>query len=397
MAKIGLGIGKRPQVNIPLSIIELDNNNPRLADEYKGSSELTILRVLYEEFDLEDIGFSMVENGYFEEEPIVVVSKGFPKSFKWDEKDIEKTQKEIEKLISSGKDIKFIVVEGNRRIATAKLLVDNEIRKKIKIEEDDFPTPKNKKIEDDLRVIPAIIYKDRNEVSPYLGVTHISRKLRWEAYAKAIYIAKRIEDEKRKGKSIEKSINYVKQNIGDRSDTIIKQYMSYKIFKQVEKELDFDTHPIKLRFSLIWELLSKPPIRDFIGVSSYKEAKLDKDLVSPRKLGNLKNLLTWVFGNGKDKPPIVTDSRLIGKKLAPILANSHSTENLLKFESLEGAYEKSGGDKEFLKKRIDIAINYINAALSVAYKYKNNPEMIIKVNELKKAFDELYNTISTKK
>src|SRR3989338_1507399 len=110
MPKKILGKGaKRPLVNLPLNVIELDSNNPRLADEHLGSNELTVLRVLYEEFDLEEIGFSMAENGYFDEEPIVVVPKNLPKSIKLDETDVEKTQKEIENLIKNESGIKFIV------------------------------------------------------------------------------------------------------------------------------------------------------------------------------------------------------------------------------------------------------------------------------------------------
>ncbi|MFH1227398.1 MAG: hypothetical protein V1701_05795 [Planctomycetota bacterium] len=44
MAKELLEIeGKKPQVDIPLNNLELDNENPRLAEDYKGASQFAII------------------------------------------------------------------------------------------------------------------------------------------------------------------------------------------------------------------------------------------------------------------------------------------------------------------------------------------------------------------
>ncbi len=389
------GIGrKRPQVDIPLSCLELDTENPRLAEEHQGGTQLDILKVLYAEFDLEDIGYSMAENGYFDEEPIVVIPKNLPKSFKWDD-DVNKLQADLEKLMSSNKDLKFIVIEGNRRIATAKLLTDEELRGRAKIG-DDFPKPKSREVEDDLKIIPSIIYKDKKDISPYLGVRHITGVLKWEAYAKAKYIASRIEEEKSKGKNIEKSIQDVQQKVGDRTDVIKKQYMYYKIFEQAKDDLELDTKEIIDRFSLITVAVNSPAIRDFIGVASYKEAKFNAPLVPKNKLKKLEILLTWIYGNGKDKTPILTDSRKITSDLAPVLADKEATEYLLTYGNLAEAYERSGGDKEFVKKKIATAKRAVTNALQSAYKYKNDKEIMVLLEELEKAVEELKKAVTKK-
>lgn len=389
------GIGrKRPQVDIPLSCLELDTENPRLAEEHQGGTQLDILKVLYGEFDLEDIGYSMAENGYFDEEPIVVIPKNLPKSFKWDD-DVNKLQADLEKLMSNNKDLKFIVIEGNRRIATAKLLTDEELRDRIKVG-DDFPKPKSREVKDDLEIIPSIIYKDRKDISPYLGVRHITGVLKWEAYAKAKYIASRIEEEKSKGKNIEKSIQEVQQKVGDRTDVIKKQYMYYKIFEQAKDDLEFDTKEIIDRFSLITVAVNSPSIREFIGVPPYKEAKFNVPLVPKNKLKKLEILLTWIYGNGKDKVPILTDSRKITSDLAPVLADKEATEYLLTYGNLAEAYERSGGDKEFVKKKIATAKRAVTNALQSAYKYKNDKEIMALLEELEKAVEELRKAVTKK-
>jgi len=383
---------KKPQIDISLENLDLDNKNPRLAEEHKGGTQLDILNVLYDEFDLEEIAYSMAENGYFDEEPIVVIPKKLPQAFKWSD-DTNKMQEDLDNLIKQDKNMRFIVIEGNRRIATAKLLTDKALRDKIKIKRDDFPTPK-KTAAEDLMVIPAIFYRFREGISPYLGVRHITGVLRWEAYAKAKYIAARIEEKRRKGKNIEESIGEVQRKVGDRTDVIKRQYMFYKVFEQARDDIDFNTDAIVDRFSLITVALNSPSIRKFIGVPSYKEAKFNKPLVPNNKLRNFETLLTWIFGKGKGTPPILTDSRKITSHLAPILADKDATEFLLKYgNNIVEAYERSGGEKEFVKKKFRTAQRAIENALQYAYKYKKDKEVIGLVNDLIKGAEELKKSI----
>jgi hypothetical protein len=386
--KISLIGRKRPQIDISLANIELDNKNPRLAEEHKGGTQFDILKVLYDEFDLEELAYSMVENGYFEEEPIVVIPQNLPKTFKWDE-DVELLEKNLQELVASNKNIKFVVIEGNRRMASAKLLIEKELRDRLKIRTDDFPKIKDETVKSGLKLIPSIVYKDRRDISPYLGVRHITGVLKWEAYAKARYIAARIEDEIRKGRSVESSIQEVQRKVADRSDLIKKQYMAYKVFEQARDDISFDVDAIINRFSLITVALSHPSIREFIGVASYKEVKFNKPLVPKIKLEKLDILFTWIFGKGKDKPPILTDSRKIQGQLSYILADKDSTEYLLKYGNLEEAYERSGGEREFIKKKINTANRAVANALQYAYKYKGDKEIMTLLKELIAAVEEL--------
>src|SRR5436309_1990830 len=127
---------KRPQLDIPINQLELDSENPRLAQEFRGASQLELLKILFHQFNLEEIAYSMAENGYFDEEPIVVVPIKLPKKYKSTEfETVENYETALSRIISHG-EIKFTVVEGNRRVASAKLLVDEELRQKLKIAED---------------------------------------------------------------------------------------------------------------------------------------------------------------------------------------------------------------------------------------------------------------------
>lgn len=369
MSKNIAGLGrKRPQLNIPIELLDLDPENPRLAMESQGSSQLDLMQILYDQFDVEELAYSMAENGYFDEEPIVVVPQKMPKDFKYST-DIEQQQKDIQDLISKGK-IRFTVVEGNRRTATLKLLLDSDLRKKVKVS-DDFPKAATTKVESDLKIIPSIFYPNRDDITAYLGIRHIAGLLKWEAYAKAVFLANRIEEGIKKKKSVEDSIKEVQRQTADRSDVIKKQYLCYKVLKEAEDDLSFDITNIKNRFSLITVALNSPSIREFVGVDSYKSVNFSKRVVAKSKLEHLEKLLTWIYGNGKDKSAILTDSRKITSRLAPILSDSEATEYLLKYENLEDAYRRIGGNDEMLKRQIWKAQRALKVANNSLIKSKN--------------------------
>jgi len=390
MAKVVAGLGrKRPQLNVPVKLLRLDPLNPRLAKEESESSELELLTKLYNDFDVEDLAYSMAANGYFDEEPIVVIPDKLPKDFEL-HSDVEKQQKQLQDLVD-GEKIRFIVVEGNRRTATLKLLTDKDLRSKVKVN-DAFPKASGKAL-DDLMIIPAIVYPDRTNISAYLGVRHIAGLLKWEAYAKAVFLASRIDEGVNEGKSVEESIQEVRRQTADRSDVIKKQYLCYKILKEAEEDLSFDTEEMRNRFSLITVALNSPSIREFVGVKPYKEVDFSKRVVPLKKLEKLDLLLGWIYGNGQDRQPILTDSRKITSRLAPILADEDSTEYLIKYGTLEEAYERSGGEKIFLMKKLNDGEKNLRHALTIAYKFKTK-DVIDRVDEIISVGDELKKMVS---
>ena len=105
-------------------------------------------------------------------------------------------------------------------------------------------------------------------------------------------------------------------------------------------------------------------------MKSYKEVDFSKRILPINKVENLNRLLVWIYGDGRNKSPILTDSRKITSRLSPILADEDATEYLIKYENLEDAYERSGGEKKFLIKKLNDAIKNLRNALSIAYKYK---------------------------
>ena len=376
---------RRPQLDIKIELIEVDKKNPRLVPYLENpddASQFDLITVLYENFDTEVVAMSLVENGYFDEEPIIVVPNKIPASFAFsDYPNPDDLAKALRGLIDK-KEISFTVVEGNRRTSAIKLITDLSLRKDLGIEKF-YPKTENESIITDISNIPCIIYEKREDVSSYLGVRHIAGLLKWEAFAQAAYTASVIEQELKKGLSIAESIKQVQKVVGDRSDKLRKQYITYKLFLEARDNLEFNVRPVINKFSLLTVAYNSPSIREYLGVEAYSKVDLDSDLIISKKTDNFKNILTWIYGNiDTNEQPVLTDSRKITNTLSHVVTKPEAVEYLLKYKDLDGAYERTNGERVYLSKKMTDASRAMQESLKFAYKYKNDEELLSQVSEL---------------
>ena len=145
-------------VRLPFDELLLDDENPRLPERLHGQPQSEILRYLYEQGALEELAYSYRDNGFFPQEPLLVV-----------ERDEEDT---------------YTVVEGNRRLAALKILHGCS-------EADDIGFPGielSAERLDSLREIPCVPIADRNQIHAYVGFRHIGGLKTWPPEAKARYL-----------------------------------------------------------------------------------------------------------------------------------------------------------------------------------------------------------------
>lgn len=378
--------GKRPQIEIPIERIFLDVENPRLVQYTDGLKSITqddLIQILFDNFDTETVALSLSKNGYFDEEPIIVIPNNFPPDINLSEMNYMDSTNALQALIVNNPEVNFTVIEGNRRLSSIKLLTDELLRKKLNIEKY-YPTPDTLEVRKDISIIPCIVYNNRDEINDYLGVRHISGLLKWEAFAKAAYIASTIKKEIEKGKSSIDAIKSVQNTVGDRSDVLKKQYVLYKLFQEAKSDLDeFDTKPIVFKFSLLNVMYNSPSIREYIGVKGYNDVDFDNRVVPVENIEKLQQVLTWIYGNEvTGERPILTDSRLITSHLSHIVRSQEAISYLTKYRDIEGAYERTNGEKEFLLKNLTKAFRTIQESLGFAYKFKEDVEILEKVREV---------------
>ncbi|MCJ8152653.1 hypothetical protein MKJ01_02610 [Chryseobacterium sp. SSA4.19] len=370
------GIGrKRPLINVYYENLLLDPENPRLPQDVQGKSQKDVIYALYKLFDIEELAYSMTENGYFDEEPLVAIPEQLPVEFidfSYDQ--LKENAKYIEFI--QNPSTKFIVLEGNRRLSTIKLLLDNNLKNEFKIRT--FPIAEQH-IVDDIQSIPVIIYPKRSEVLPYLGVRHISGIKKWEPYAKARYVANMVKE----GFTIDE----IQKQVGDRSNSARKIYLSYQLIETIKDEFDLDTSKAENLFSYLLLATGQGAVKEFIGLDKRLQNVDLNNPIPSDKLDNLKDLFSWMFGED-GKLPVIQESRDITAKLAPVLRKEHAVNILRETRNLEDAYDMSDGEDELLKNNL----SKVNRLLSISLGLfnENNKDIVFNdVIKLKETVDKI--------
>lgn len=340
---------------LTLEELLLDPENPRLVVP-KDPSQATLARALYETEALDELVNSFLDNGYFQEEPLVVVPSGD----------------------------RWIAVEGNRRLATLKLLSDEKLRLEVGVE--GWPKP-NRVQAARLASIPCIEYKERAQVLPFLGFRHITGAKKWGPFQKARFISQLIDA----GQTPED----IERLIGDSSSTVKKLYQDYVMYQQVVRDVDVDESSIRERFSLLEVTLGSKSIKKYLGAPAALPRERVVDIVPASKVDELTDVVGWIFGT-RETSPIISDSRQISKQLAPVLSNPQATEHLKKTRDLEAAYQYSGDEREFLLKRSDAAERALRDVASLLPLYVSDREVQLAVSRLKTFIDSLHRQVDSK-
>jgi hypothetical protein len=378
-AKIAGAGRKRPQLNINIERLMLDSENPRLPASAHDKSQSGLLDVLFRDFDLDQIAGSLATNGYLDEEPLVVIPEKLP----------AKIAKEVSngKLASYTKFINnpstvFIVVEGNRRLSTAKILLINSERSRLKINHWPGLT---EQVRADLSVLPCIVYPTRSEVMPYLGVRHIVGIKKWESYARARYISKMVEN------SI--PIDTVESQIGGDPREIRLNCICYYVLEQAREHLSWDTKAAESDFSLLLVAVGLSNLKGYLGMPTKLGDVSLKEPVPSNKMQNLRNLLSWLFGEGSKVMRVIKESRDITQRLSHVVVSNPALEHLLKTRDLAEAYELSDGEESMVRRGLANANRGLEKVLGVVHRHKT-PEVI---GESEKCYDTAKRLLKTVK
>ncbi len=383
------GLGrKRPLLNVAIGRLRLDPENPRLPEEAQGRKEDELLKHLFEHFDLEEIAAPMAQNGYFDEEPLVAIPIGLPKKL------IPKAgEKESIDYLNFLRDAQFTVVEGNRRLATARILREDDLRHEFHVRNwPDISQPVRK----DLDELPVIIYPTRQEVLPYLGVRHITGNKKWDSYAKARYIAAMLDE----GYDVEA----IEREVGDRAQAVLKSAVAYRILQQAKAEFDLDISAAKDDFSYLLLAIGQRSIKIFLGwmkestdkerikVLALDEIPLDQP-VPETHLKNLRDFLSWIYGEGSKILPVIKESRDITNMLSHVVASQKAVELLSKTRDLREAYDLSDGEEAMVRKFLAVANSKLEKVLGVIHRHKAAPDVILEAEKCADTANRVLKTV----
>ena len=271
---------------MPVSELSFDVENPRLVEFglSGASTETEVLQILWDAMDVAELTLSIAANGFFSHEPLFVAQERG----------------------------KYVVIEGNRRLAAVKLLLDPALVAELKA---NVPAI-GEKAKEDLRELPTLL-STRKAAWHYLGFKHVNGPVRWSSYAKAQYIA----DVHR---NFGVALPDIAKQIGDKRRTVQRLYRGLMVVEEAERMGVFSREDIwgnrRFPFSHLYASLERPNIGAFLGLQP--ETDESDQPVPPEKKEELRQLCLWLYGSKKDgNPPVVRTQNPHVRYLDAIVGN----------------------------------------------------------------------------
>ena len=335
--------------------LRLDPENPRLPDELDTSDQGELLRYFLKNYQPVEIAESMAENGYFSEEPLLVVPG----------------------------DDGPVVVEGNRRLSALKLLISGDTRDAV-----DAPARWRELAQEaadkDLDQVPVIQYESRDDLLDYLGFRHVSGIAPWTPEAKARFVTALVTRHNY-------SFSDAARAIGSRADAIRRQVLAYSTLQQTKKA-GYDVHSAERLFGFFYRSLQSPGVRRHMHIPD--PGDLSEQTTEPVEMGaeeKVAEVISWLFGDlEKQEKPVIRESRQIDQ-LGHVLLNAEGTQTLRETRDLDLALDISGGDPDRMKGALQQARRALILANGQAFQFAGDAEMI----EVAQKVDEVLRQILT--
>ncbi len=257
-------------IKLPINRLVLDPNNYRLDYErnlrvYKESEivreqESTLKRL--EKEKLGELRESIVKNGFLEMDRIVV-----------------------RKLKSDETEDLYLVVEGNRRTAALKGLVEDYIEGKIDIPNKIFKKSKSLNV-----VCIEGTDEELKEFSAGLmGVRHVSGPKRWSGYQSA----RLIDERHRAGNTFEQ----IGALLGISDVEAERRFRNFRAFEQLKKDEEYGDRILQKHYALLSEFLSPSRgAREWLGWEENVEADV-YEFTNKKELHRVYSAITAKGGN----------------------------------------------------------------------------------------------------
>lgn len=342
----------------PYENLLLDPENPRLAElKLTIKDQDVILHWLWKNKAVSELVDSMLAGGYWPHEELFV-------------------SKEAGKLV---------VIEGNRRLAAVKLLMEPETRARLSIKDDWSPSPQ---VIESLKQLPVIV-QPRAEIWGYVGFKHLNGPQPWDSIAKAQYIH-------RVHTNFGISLKEIASTLGDQNDTVERMYRGYLVLRQSMDEGLFNpenrTKP-KFAFSHLWTALGYKSVQDFLGVT--QDQLLKGQLLPKKNRQKLGELMLWLYGNKEeDIEPKVRSQNPHLREMAEVLESSRGLQFLRSGLPLAVALDAARGDSRLFQDAMSKAEAELRTASRfVATGYSGDTELLETATNILKLAKTLASTM----
>ena len=352
---------------VETKLLDFDPENPRLIEQgLKEPSDAQIIRALADAADLSEIVESIAANGYIDIEPLIV------------------------QRVKS----RFRVLEGNRRLAAIRILLNPDLAKNTGIS---VPTI-TKAVRETMAAVTVYAVSNPEQARDFIGFKHINGPHKWDAHAKGRFAADWYRNEKKNGITLEK----IAQRLGDRHDTVVRLVNGIFILDQAEAAKVFsveDRYPgRKFAFSHLYTALTRPGYREFLGLSDeWRSGEPKTNPVPKSKIDNLEKVMVWLYGSKQDNiEPVITSQNPHIKQLGAVLQHARARTMLISRNSLSEAYSQLEPKGTRFETALINAKQEAENALSQVTGFDAADSTLLEAGEeLKSTSDVLFTTMNT--
>ena len=302
--------------------LKLDLQNPRMPDSH-FSDENEAIQFLSDNADVSELVKSITTSGWFDYEPLIVLKDS------------------------------YVVVEGNRRLAALRIIETPRLQAEtgISVPEKAAPYPK---------AVRVRLVADKREARSFIGFKHINGAYKWDSLAKARFAADWLNDDP--------DVKKVSQELGDNHSTIVRLVNGWRVLEQAEDKNLFDRAKSDKRvfaFSHLYTGLSRPGMRDYLGVQPEDNGLLPENPVSEERFDHLRRVTSWLYGQ-PEEPAIIRSQNPDLKKLVEVLANPRAVATLERTRDLHKSYDEAEDKTARFAELVYGVVNDLEQALVLA-------------------------------
>ena len=299
------------------------------------------MKVMLERFELEELGESFLANGFFRQEPLAAYADG----------------------------PRLIVLEGNRRLAALRLVVDGPaawgcVSRDFTAMHELYHelAPAHQELLQ--KPIVAGLLGRRDAVG-FIGFRHVTGVKTWPALEKAGFIAALAEEHKMSAAEIAKAV-------GSRPTYVYRHYRAYRMVMQAREGGWVNTSLLERSFGVFMRALQTANVSQFIDAKLPDAIGFDRQPLKETSRVHFAELVTWLFGTN-ETPPLITDSRKL-TEFGKVLGSTEALEYLrnARAPSFEKAYHLAGGEEEEAREAMKAAEYSLRDATPHARSQRDN-------------------------
>jgi hypothetical protein len=258
-----------------VEFLSLDLRNPRLqtGEELDSDNETDVVATLADIAALDELVTSICTNTYLHLEPMIVHRP------------------------AASLNSKYVVLEGNRRLAAIRVIQDRALAAELGIR---VPAEIAQKVLDSIKTVLVYRVEFPEDARAFIGFKHINGPQRWDAYAKARYVTDWYLSAKG-----QLSVADIASRMGDNNSTLRSYIYAVLILDQAERTGtwslgDRPTVRGRFAFSHFYTALGRDEFQQFLGLTKGWSDSPPKEPIAKGRLSNLRELLSYLYGMKSD-------------------------------------------------------------------------------------------------